>query len=88
MEFSQFIRDEGIHIIPISNDAQLKYGCNVLNLGNSRIISVHPASARQIAKSPHFHGDLQVGRGRGVGGLASCVQGQMCRVGCRVRGVG
>lgn len=33
---------------------QLAYACNVLNLGNSRIISVHTPSARQIVKSPHF----------------------------------
>jgi arginine deiminase len=37
------------------------YGCNVLNLGNSRIISVNPASARRIVKDPHFKGDVQVG---------------------------
>jgi hypothetical protein len=36
------------------------YGCNVLNLGNSRIISVNPASARRIVKDPHFKGDVQV----------------------------
>lgn len=36
------------------------YGCNVLNLGGSRIISVNPASARQIVKDPHFTGDIQV----------------------------
>lgn len=36
------------------------YGCNVLNLGSSRIISVNPASARQIVKDPHFKGDVQV----------------------------
>ena len=36
------------------------YGCNVLNLGNSKIISVHNKTARQIIKDPHFHGDVQV----------------------------
>lgn len=36
------------------------YGCNVLNLGSSRIISVNPASARRIVKDPHFKGDVQV----------------------------
>eukprot|EP00195_Chlamydomonas_chlamydogama_P009440 CAMPEP_0202891208 /NCGR_PEP_ID=MMETSP1392-20130828/1328_1 /ASSEMBLY_ACC=CAM_ASM_000868 /TAXON_ID=225041 /ORGANISM="Chlamydomonas chlamydogama, Strain SAG 11-48b" /LENGTH=467 /DNA_ID=CAMNT_0049574893 /DNA_START=174 /DNA_END=1577 /DNA_ORIENTATION=+ len=60
IEFSDFIRDEGYHIIPIKNEHQLKYACNVLNLGDSRIISVHAASAREIAKSPHFNGDVCV----------------------------
>lgn len=27
---------------------QLEYGCNVLNLGNERIISVHKETARQV----------------------------------------
>ena len=33
---------------------------NILNLGESRIISVHPAMARKIVSSPHFTGDVQV----------------------------
>ena len=36
-----------------------EYGCNVLNLGNERIISVHMETARQIVQSPHFYGDVQ-----------------------------
>jgi len=32
----------------------------VLNLGNSKIISVHDSTARQIIRDPHFHGDVQV----------------------------
>lgn len=54
IEFSTFIRDEGFHIIPIKNEHQLAYACNILNLGDSRIISVHAPSARQIVKSPYF----------------------------------
>ncbi|MEW5307832.1 MAG: hypothetical protein WDW36_010207 [Sanguina aurantia] len=60
VEFSEFVQSEGYHIIPITHEEQLAYGCNVLNLGNSRIISVHAASARKIVKSPHFKGDVQV----------------------------
>ena len=36
------------------------YGCNVLNLGNSKIISVHAGTARSIVKNPAFRGDVQV----------------------------
>ena len=39
--------------------AQL-YGCNVLNLGNSKVLSVHAATARQIVRDPHFKGEVQV----------------------------
>ncbi|GIL80090.1 hypothetical protein Vretimale_12910 [Volvox reticuliferus] len=60
VEFSAFISGEGYHIIPISNEHQLQYACNVLNLGESRIISVHAQSARQIVKDPRFNGDVQV----------------------------
>ena len=37
-----------------------QYGCNVLNLGGSRIISCNPSSARQIVQDPHFKGHVQV----------------------------
>ena len=91
VEFSQYMQDNGYHIIPISAKHQLvsahwallggcggwrrlhdpnchptpskhcaqEYGCNVLNLGNERIISVHMETARQIVQSPHFYGDVQ-----------------------------
>ena len=36
-----------------------KYGCNILNLGNSRIISVHPETARQMERRPEVTGDVQ-----------------------------
>ena len=36
------------------------YGCNVLNLGNSKVISVHSGTARQIVRDPGFQGDVQV----------------------------
>ena len=39
---------------------QLLYGCNVLNLGNSKVISVHAGTARQIVRDPKFRGDVQV----------------------------
>lgn len=52
---------EGFTIIPICHEHQLAYACNVLNLGNGRIISVHAPSARQIVKHPAFKGDVQVG---------------------------
>lgn len=60
VEFSAFIRGEGYAIIPISHEHQLQYACNVLNLGESRIVSVHAASARQIVRDPRFNGDVQV----------------------------
>jgi N-dimethylarginine dimethylaminohydrolase len=54
VELSAYMAAEGFNIVPISNEHQLAYACNVLNLGDSRIISVHPPSARQIVKCPHF----------------------------------
>ena len=60
VEFSQFIRGEGFQIIPVKHEDQLQYACNVLNLGNSRIISVHAGSARQMVKHPSFKGDVKV----------------------------
>lgn len=36
------------------------YGCNVLNLGNSKVLSVHANTARQIVRDPKFKGEVQV----------------------------
>lgn len=60
VEFSEYMRDNGYHIIPIKARHQLEYGCNVLNLGNERIISVHTETARQIVTDPRFGGDVCV----------------------------
>lgn len=60
VEFASYMRGEGFSIIPISAKDQLQYACNVLNLGDSRIISVHAGSARQIVKSDCFKGDVRV----------------------------
>uniref|UniRef100_A0A7S0RB30 Arginine deiminase n=1 Tax=Chlamydomonas leiostraca TaxID=1034604 RepID=A0A7S0RB30_9CHLO len=60
VELAAYMRGEGYHIVPITAEHQLAYACNVLNLGDSRVISVHAPSARQIVKSPHFKGDVRV----------------------------
>lgn len=60
VEFRQYMVDNGYHIIPIKSKHQLEYGCNCLNLGNERIISVHMETARQLVQDPHFTGDVRV----------------------------
>mmetsp|Transcript_13253 Transcript_13253/g.35640 ORF Transcript_13253/g.35640 Transcript_13253/m.35640 type:complete len:470 (-) Transcript_13253:1644-3053(-) len=59
VEFSEYVREQGYNIIPISGQDQLKYGCNVLNLGGGHIIAVHKKTARDISRSPHFRGFVQ-----------------------------
>jgi len=60
VEFGSYLANNGINVITIPHEAQLEYACNILNLGESRIVSVHPAMARKIVSSPHFSGDVQV----------------------------
>lgn len=59
VEFSKYLRENGFNIIPVAPQHQLEYACNILNLGNQRIISVHPETARTIVRSPYFTGDVQ-----------------------------
>ncbi len=59
VEFSAYMREAGFHIIPVPAAHQLEYACNVLNLGDQRIVAVHPEAARAIVRSPHFTGDVQ-----------------------------
>jgi arginine deiminase len=59
VEFGCYLKDNGINIINIPHDKQLEYACNILNLGDQRIISVHPEMARKIVRSEYFSGDVQ-----------------------------
>ena len=59
VEFSQYLVDGGYKIIPVTGEEQLQYACNVVNLGNSRILSCHAPTARKICKSPHFSGTME-----------------------------
>jgi N-dimethylarginine dimethylaminohydrolase len=53
------LQDEGYAIMPVSSEDQLKYGCNCLNLGAGRIVSVHEDTARQIVNFEGFKGHVQ-----------------------------
>jgi len=60
VEFSQYIKEQGYSIIPISKQGQLEYGCNFLNLGDSNIITVHRETARLLARDPHLKGNVEL----------------------------
>ena len=60
VEFARYLKEKGFHIIEISREAQLDYACNVLNLGDSTLLTSHAAAARQIVRCPQFHGSVQV----------------------------
>lgn len=49
VEFSALLKEWGWNIVPITPQEQLEYGCNVLNLGNGRLISTEAKSARRVA---------------------------------------
>lgn len=59
VEFSTYLREKGFSIIPISSEEQLNYGCNILNLGKGRIVSIEKNSARRIATSSLFSGTVE-----------------------------
>ena len=59
IEFSEYVRSQGYEIVEITGKDQLKYGCNVLNLGKGDIISIEKHSARQIAQSEKFTGIIE-----------------------------
>jgi arginine deiminase len=41
VEFSKYMTELGYHIIPVTHDEQMKYGCNGLNLGNGNLICIN-----------------------------------------------
>ncbi len=59
VEFSQYLGENGYKIIPVTSEEQLQYACNVVNLGDSCILSCHAPTARKICRSPHFSGTME-----------------------------
>jgi arginine deiminase len=60
VEFGAFLRSEGYHVVPVSREHSLAYGCNILNLGDSNVLCCHPETARQLVRCPAFHGRVQL----------------------------
>jgi len=58
VEFSKYLKDRGFNIIPIPAEYQLAYGCNFVNMGNSKIIAVHEPTKKLIEASGLFHGQI------------------------------
>eukprot|EP01119_Soliformovum_irregulare_P002721 TRINITY_DN1297_c0_g1_i1.p1 TRINITY_DN1297_c0_g1~~TRINITY_DN1297_c0_g1_i1.p1 ORF type:complete len:907 (-),score=155.10 TRINITY_DN1297_c0_g1_i1:52-2682(-) len=58
VEFSLYLRQEGWSVIPVTEEHQAQYGCNGLNLGNGKIISVDKSTAKHLARSDKFHGKI------------------------------
>ena len=59
VEFSEYLKENGFKIIPVTAAEQLQYACNVVNLGSSCILSCHAPTARKICQSPHFSGTME-----------------------------
>ena len=58
VEFGAFLRGEGYTIVPISAEEQLAYACNILNLGGGCVLSCHEDSARKLARTREFTGNV------------------------------
>lgn len=60
IEFLEYVEAEGYHVITLSNDMQIAYGCNGLNLGNNTLVTVDRMTAKFIARTPGFSGKIKV----------------------------
>ncbi|KAL9642397.1 hypothetical protein ABK040_014240 [Willaertia magna] len=60
VEFSEYIKQEGYHIIPLTERQQEMYGCNFLNIGDSTCITVDENTSRMILQSEHFDGEINL----------------------------
>lgn len=59
VEFTQYLKSVGYHIIPVTHEEQMHYGCNGLNLGNGNLICINRDVARKIAREPAFKGKIR-----------------------------
>ena len=57
--FDEYLNINGFHIVSVSAEDQLSYGCNCLNLGNSHIVCVNNKTARDIAKTTQMKGLIE-----------------------------
>jgi arginine deiminase len=73
VEFSRYVADQSLTIIPVSGQEQLEYGCNCLNLGDGRVIAVQQEVARRIARHPDFDGTVSYLEFEGVTALFGAV---------------
>ena len=60
IEFSSYVRSKGFQIVPVSREDQLRYACNVLNLGHGQILSADATAGRKMVRSPFFQGRVEV----------------------------
>ena len=60
IEFLEYVEGEGYHVITLTNDMQIAYGCNGLNLGNNTLVTVDRMTAKFIARTPGFSGKIKV----------------------------
>ena len=59
VEFAAYVAEQGFEVIPLEEEHQLAYGCNVLNVGAGYVISVCSQAAREIVASDKFHGNVE-----------------------------
>jgi arginine deiminase len=61
VEFYAYVsRDLGWTVISVTNDMQIAYGCNGLNLGNNTLITVDRNTAKFIARTQLYQGKIIV----------------------------
>ncbi|KAG2388312.1 hypothetical protein C9374_000476 [Naegleria lovaniensis] len=60
VEFSKFIREEGYHIIPVTEKQQEQYGINFLNIGGGVCITMDESTSRKMLQHPHFDGEIDL----------------------------
>ncbi|PRP77997.1 hypothetical protein PROFUN_04121 [Planoprotostelium fungivorum] len=60
VEFYEFLKLIGYHVIPLSERDQANYGINFLNIGNGHLICPDMEAARKIARDENGTGKIEV----------------------------
>jgi len=60
VEFHEYLKLIGYHIIPLSERDQANYGINFLNIGNGHLVCPDMESARKIARDENGTGKIEV----------------------------
>ncbi|EFC47000.1 predicted protein [Naegleria gruberi] len=58
VEFSKYIKEEGYHIISVTEKQQEMYGINFLNIGGGINITMDESTSRKMLQDPNFDGEI------------------------------
>jgi arginine deiminase len=66
VEFSEYLQQQGFHVLKVSEEYQLGYAINFINLGGGQLVTAHEGTKQLLEACPYFKGNVLFIPYRGV----------------------